>query len=86
MARVFRLAGEAADGVDLAGAAALALDLLPGEIAAAQFDARGALAQALEIDVQGAGAIERAQRADAVAQPPEDDRETRDARPVRRQT
>src|ERR1039458_1131973 len=67
MAGVFRLAGEAADGVDLPGAAAPAFDLLPGEIAAAQLDARGALAKALEIDVQGAGAIERAQGANAVA-------------------
>src|ERR1039458_2147539 len=73
MAGVFRLAGEAADGVDLPGAAAPAFDLLPGEIAAAQLDARGALAKALEIDVQGAGAIERAQGANAVAKPREDD-------------
>src|ERR1035438_1482886 len=76
-AGVFRFAGEAADGVDLTGAATLAFDLLPGEIAAAQLDARGALAKAFEIDIQGAGAIQRAQGAYAVAKPREDDRKLR---------
>jgi hypothetical protein len=63
--------------VDLAGTAALAFHLLPGEIAAPQLDARGALAHSFEIDVQCPGAVQRAQRADAVAQPPEEDRELR---------
>src|ERR1019366_4944588 len=71
MAGVFRLAGEAADGVDLPGAAALAFHLLPGEIASAQLDARGALAKAGKDDGklgafgQAAGTLELGGRLEA---------------------
>src|SRR5215471_16286545 len=73
IAGVFRLARETPYRMDLAGATALALHLLPGKIAAAQFNLCRSFAKPLKVDLQCSPAIKRAQRADAVAKPSEDD-------------
>src|SRR5215472_2200455 len=71
---VLRAAGEAADRVDLPGASAAPLDLLPGQLAACHTHLRCPFAHGAEVDGQRSGAVERSQGADAVTQAGEENR------------
>src|SRR5689334_21776959 len=77
VAFVFRRAGESADRVGLAGAAAASGSGYALEITARHADFLGALAHCAEVDFERAGSVKGAEGADAVADAGEEDIEFR---------